>query len=504
MTKLWGWMIILLFFMNSGCSENSFSENPIKKTRIRRRPPVVDPEPPIPDPPVIVEGSVLVGIGQRDITPPAGVPLAGFARGNRRNIPWDFFNKFPYAYFLSPSEGKLDPIRSKAMIIQNKNGKRLLFVSLDLIGATQDLINDLLFAFNRLGFSEEEIFISATSTHSGPGTLSRNFAWQVIAMDRFKKKIYNWVISEIIQSVRDAAIEMKEANLFSTSKDIIGLQKNRHDKKGHFDPKARFLLAQAIDGDWMGGIVNFAVHGTHYGAENMYFSADFPGAIERELEFRMKGFNCLSENHQNESKTACLRNSKVVFLFVNGAEGDVTPYYEPNPGDIGIQIIEIEKMAQLFGDQFVPALFRNKPVIPSWKIWSSDVEVGTPSMHFEGCEDIGSALWGLMEHTGINLSLWMPSKTKIRALEIGDQVMVTWPGEPTTSVGIRLKGIIQKLSGRNDVWIMGLTNDYLAYFTMPEEWETPTYETCSSLYGSRGTGRILRKYYQLLRDNNRD
>ncbi len=46
-------------------------------------------------------------------------------------------------------------------------------------------------------------------------------------------------------------------------------------------------------------------------------------------------------------------------------------------------------------------------------------------------------------------------------------------------------------------WIMGLTNDYLAYFTTPDEFNQGGYEACFSLYGKQSGTKILSEHKAL-------
>src|SRR5262245_44308612 len=80
---------------------------------------------------------LLVSIAVNDVTPPIGVPLAGYGGGDRRASHWDFRNHYPYSFFMTPSKGILDPIRAKTVVL-SKAGKMLIFVSLDTIAVTSD------------------------------------------------------------------------------------------------------------------------------------------------------------------------------------------------------------------------------------------------------------------------------------------------------------------------------------------------------------------------------
>jgi neutral ceramidase len=72
------------------------------------------------------------------------------------------------------------------------------------------------------------------------------------------------------------------------------------------------------------------------------------------------------------------------------------------------------------------------------------------------------------------------------ALRIGDSLIVTVPGEATVGVGQRLRAAVTKAiagTGIEHVVVSGLANEYISYFTTPEEYEAQHYEGGSTLYG---------------------
>jgi hypothetical protein len=133
---------------------------------------------------------VDAAIGSVDVTPPVGVPLAGHGSIQRRNlIPFKrWFEK--YATYFKPSEGVLDPIRVKAMLLRNGD-KKLLFVSVDLVAVTDEFRGQLADRLKGLGFDRNEILVSGTHTHNGPGAITSNPVWELVAVDKFKPEIYN-------------------------------------------------------------------------------------------------------------------------------------------------------------------------------------------------------------------------------------------------------------------------------------------------------------------------
>src|SRR3954469_13650080 len=80
----------------------------------------------------------------------------------------------------------------------------------------------------------------------------------------------------------------------------------------------------------------------------------------------------------------------------------------------------------------------------------------------------------------------LPTAVPLLALRIGDSVIVTIPGEATTEVGVRIRDAVGKAvagSGIGHVVVSGLANEYIQYFTTPEEYEMQHYEGGSTLYG---------------------
>ena len=67
---------------------------------------------------VVHAADVRVGVAASDITPPLGIPMAGY-------------------YHARGADGVLDPLLSKAMVIE-ADGVRGAFVALDLISVTRE------------------------------------------------------------------------------------------------------------------------------------------------------------------------------------------------------------------------------------------------------------------------------------------------------------------------------------------------------------------------------
>lgn len=411
---------------------------------------------------------LYVGFSASDITPKEPLPLAGYGSPNRRLIPWDVFNRYPYSRYFKPSEGVLDPIRVKVMYLQ-KGGKQLLFVSLDLIGADLSLRRDILKKITHLGFNERNFFLGATHTHSGPGTLSRNDVWEFLVMDRFRLKIYKRLLRQVVVEIENAMSQIEPANLYSLSFQAKGLQKNRSIKNGKVDRSAHLLMARSTTSHtWLGALVNFAIHGTALQSENLKFSADVTGSIERELEKKM--------------------GDQAIAVFFNGAEGDVAPRKRNKKA--------MKQIGVSFAEQAWKNRHRMKVVDPQWSIKTRLFRLGKAKLSLGACAGKGLFIFG-PRPLAVSIKKSFPRTARLWTLRLGHINFLTWPGEPTTQVGFNLKKLARKKLGEGENWILGLTNGYLAYFTTKKEFKSGSYEACSTLYGPESERRMLRAYGQL-------
>jgi neutral ceramidase len=414
-----------------------------------------------------------------DVTPPKGVPLAGFGGGNRRLFPWDVFDKYPYATFLKPSKGKLDPIRAKVLVLK-RGSKKLLFLGLDVVAYTKDNRDDIMKLLKHLDFKDEEVFISATHTHSGPGTLSKNFVWQVLAADQFNSKIYNQLKDQIFMAVNLAMMNLEPAELFQTKFEADGLQKNRRTPDGAIDKEVQMLVVKSQDnGAILGSLFNFAMHGTALKTENLLFSSDINGAMERSLESALHTLNSQSGRTTQHSPIA---------IHINGAEGDITPI---NGGKDGM-----DDISQRFVAQALPALETAMPIASDWSVARKEVKLISPGLNLKACTDQKTVRALIWKKLRLKLGLWFPKNAQLYSLKLGPVYMMSWPGEPTSALGLALKAEA-KAAGLSEPWVMGLTNDYLAYWTTKSEYKKAAYEACNTLYGENGGSTIIATHKEL-------
>jgi hypothetical protein len=103
-------------------------------------------------------------------------------------------------------------------------------------------------------------------------------------------------------------------------------------------------------------------------------------------------------------------------------------------------------------------------------------------------------------------ALWkpgFPESTPIGIYELGLLCLVPLPGEFTTVSGLRIRKLLNAILPSKEVLFLGLSNEYLAYFATPEEYNAQHYEGGFTLYGEASVPYITSQLGKLARSNER-
>lgn len=248
-----------------------------------------------------VFGAALrAGTAKVDITPSGGELL------------WGYENR------VKSATGTLDPLYARVLVLEAGN-KRLALVTLDLgrsFGppALQELRES---AARTSGISL--LLVAASHTHSAP-----------IIADEYKKGPPAWeqtAIDRIARAIQEAARKLTDARIGTgTGAVYIGhnrLHVNADGSVSWFernqtriptapvDPTVTVLRIDGADGSPIAILTNYACHPVIFGSDNLRYSADFPGVMNRVVEEAFGG--------------------RPLSFFLQGAPGDINPYYAVTP-----------------------------------------------------------------------------------------------------------------------------------------------------------------------------
>ncbi|MFW5868583.1 MAG: neutral/alkaline non-lysosomal ceramidase N-terminal domain-containing protein [Armatimonadota bacterium] len=219
-------------------------------------------------------GQLVLGVARRNITPPVGASMAGYAGRDHG------------------AEGVRDELWVRALFLcDGENCAALL--SRDLLFTKSDEMELLAEIFEeRLDLARDQLFIANTHTHSGPDTSYDEDA---------DNRTYVEALAEICAgAVAEARANAQPATL-SVAQRPVQCGVNRRELRdgqmvlgvnpeGPVDTVVDVLsFAEAGSGEPIATIFRHGVHGVVMGPDNYLISGDAPGAAERFVEAALPG-----------------------------------------------------------------------------------------------------------------------------------------------------------------------------------------------------------------------
>lgn len=217
-----------------------------------------------------------VGTAAVKITPPAGMPMAGY-------------------YYHRGAEGVHDDLWAKALVLE-KDGARAALVACDLGSLPRSIVEEARkLAQARTGIAGERVMISATHTHTGPVLAGRtardDMAAAMMEVARNYVAALPGLIAESVERAsgalapaRVSAGEGREESLafnrrYFMKDGSVGwnpgkLNPNIVRPAGPIDPEVPVVYFESPEGGPLATYVNYAMHLDTVGGQQ--FSADYP------------------------------------------------------------------------------------------------------------------------------------------------------------------------------------------------------------------------------------
>lgn len=385
-----------------------------------------------------------------------------------------------------------DPICARALVIEDDAGGRLALCSLDTLGVnTVDRRAIQKIVCGKLGWLEHQILIAGTHTHNGPPVLRfyprgdypqtaplakavsrEEFErdWDGNASDGF----WQFAIPRIASAYEQAAARLRPAE-FAIGAGSVTLNINRWHARGAqriFIPYER--EARGIQGDSSQDlpanqpcdqqmlVLHFRERGAgatiatwqHWSAHPICvclcadeLSADYPCYAARALEKELGG----------------------TYLFTNGTLGDT------HPRDYDTGFANAAKLGDALAREALEAL--------SGRQYSdrAPVAIAETSVFLRFSEET--------RRRGLNEAWHWDARaanaaggrtTSVSAGRVGDFGFVTWPGEPYSDLGFKLK----PASPFPFTALVSCANDYQGYFALRETFDGKTFDTPATQPGA--------------------
>jgi len=231
---------------------------------------------------------------KNNFTPAKGLLLAGFSKVSitptlnsaADNIEKGEFVKMPMAGFGArkgaPSTGIHDSIFVKAAALKVED-KLVVLVGADILIMPPNITDSVMKVLAENGINRDEVFLSATHTHSsvgawGPGFVGKEFAGE------FNPNIAKWLVQKISKAILLAVADLKPAAISTGDFNAADYTRNRLiGELGTKNDDFSYLLIQQKKGK-KAVVGSFAAHSTCMGDENMLISGDYPGYWQRKME----------------------------------------------------------------------------------------------------------------------------------------------------------------------------------------------------------------------------
>ena len=237
-----------------------------------------------------------VGVARQIISPPPGVYLIGYGdrtKGNR---------------------GIHDDLTATALALDD-GLHRAVIVACDLLAINEHTVARV------QAQTGSNVVVCCSPTHSGPITYAGKRS------PRRNREYVNYLVGQIVKAVKEATTNLQPARL-AWAQGEADIAVNRRERKpdgrieiglnpeGPIDRTFSLVQAQTLDGKPIVTLINFQCHGTVLGPKNLLVSADWIGAMRKNVELV----------------------SGAPVMYIQGATGDLNP--EQNVCDDDYEAVE--------------------------------------------------------------------------------------------------------------------------------------------------------------------
>lgn len=209
-------------------------------------------------------GPLLAGFWSRDITPSANMPMAGYS-----------------ARSPNTATGHDQKLNVKALTL-SAGGRTVTIVSGDWLLVMPELRREVL---RRVGGSPEDIYFTATHTHSGPGGYSSRWVDQIVlgSYNEGILRILADMVADAIQQSRRAALPASLAFGVGELPADQPIAVNRLDRAQPALNRVEQLTIADLRSGAVTRLVIASPHPTCLGASNRQFHGDYPGLLQQKL-----------------------------------------------------------------------------------------------------------------------------------------------------------------------------------------------------------------------------
>jgi len=468
----------------------------------------------------------LAGATRIDITPPPGLPLAGFSA------------------ISGYAKGVRTHLLARVIYLKPKVGQPVALVQCDLLAGSRILHHAIA---NKISQSTDidasGLVLSGTHTHSAPGNFFDSHFYNQFASNAagFDSSFFTFLCNQISTAIIHAYQNRKPAKLSSGTIKITNATRNRSlnayhnnsqfnqqsklnvfeavnpylhmiridcmDPTGHYTPLAAFstfsihpnVNPKNLDYLYNGDVFAYMSRELEYDIQRHYHTAWQP--VHAAVNYTHGDNNANLPDHENFlslKELGTMIGKKAFALFVS-LEKSLSP-------DCFIQYRSTEmdwlNAAPINSHSICPRPIVGCACLAGAKDKSSllyyipPFRPGYPRLLFTGaCQGPKRVAFGPLQYLVIPKESF-PHNLFLQVIQINDMLFIPLPFEICYEIGMRMAAFVEATAKQaglkmiNHVIPISCSNGYWGYVTTPEEYELQYYEGGHTLYGP-GTGQYL-------------
>jgi neutral ceramidase len=469
-----------------------------------------------------------IGVGISDITgEAAGVGMMG------------------YASLMEKTAGIHQRLRARAFIVQDPGTKKSIVIVITDTGLVtqavhQAVLKRLAARFGSI-YNEQNLILSATHTHAGPGGYSHYTLYNISILG-FQKRTFDAMVDGIVEAIDkahqhrapgDILFNQGELTQASVNRSATAFRLNAAADRAAFpleiDPLMSVLTFRQ-QGKSKGALSLFPTHATSMTNTNTLISGD------------NKGYAAYHWEHAHAGVRYDTDKAPFVAAFAQTNAGDMSPNLNLKPGSgptedqfentrlIGLrQANKAIALSQQSGTPLTGGLDYRMRYVDMSRVSISGAYTPDGKPHTTCAAALGASFAAGSEEDGPGPGIanegesnpfiagvgrlvftpsedinachgvkevvipvgdmhphpWAPEVLPIQLVRLGQVYLATLPAEATIMSGYRIRRQLAHTLGTdiNQVLVVGYTNAYAHYITTPEEYNLQSYEGGSTLFG---------------------
>ncbi len=401
-----------------------------------------------------------VGIARREITPAGPIWMGGYASRNH------------------PSEGVLQPLWAKALVLEDGGGERAAIVTMDLIGIDRRLSEAVCQrAFQKTGIPRQRIVLNCSHTHSGPVVAGVTpLVYDLDAQQQAAVAAYAQTLEDGLVAVIEAAAKDLRPGKLLFSEGQCGFAANRRAQRikpqaetapppAPVDHGVPVLVIRGEDDSLRAVLFGYACHNTTLAIYQI--NGDYAGFAQAAFEERHPGATALfmigcgadcNPHPRGQVELAQQHGQSLAAAVDEVLRGPLQPLR--GPLKVGFEQVDL-KLVDPPGKETIERLLQDKNVYQ---------------------QRLAKFLLGELA-AGRSLPTSCPCPVQV--IRFGDDLlMAALGGEACVDYALRLR---REFAGRR-IWIAGYCNDVFAYIPSERVLQEGGYEggTAMMYFGLHG------------------